>query len=345
MISVNRELPPYLSSQTIPDYLREAMSLPFLRRLLDVGMHCGLEYTSYPYFSKVEPYNRFEHSVGVALLCLRFSSDPKVALAGLFHDISTPCFAHVIDFLEGDHEKQEATESKTEAMLKEDPGVLAFLTKLGIPLESVSDYHRYPIADNDAPRLSCDRLEYTLSNFLHFGVYPLSIVEGMLDDLCLTRNEDGEEEIAFLSLESALLFGKGMLKNADMYTRDEDRFAMEALSRLLRSCLKDGTLVPSDLYGVESALIEKLLSSPRKKDWLAYRGLSLVTREPLDQEGMSLLFSSSIKTKKRFIDPLVKGKGRLSSLSKEFASDLSAFLALSFDSPLWGYSKAGPFSF
>ena len=94
-----------------------------------------------------------------------------------------------------------------------------------------------------------------------------------------------------------------------------------------------------------AALIEKLLSSPRKKDWPAYRGLSLVAREPLDQEGMSLLFSSSIKTKKRYIDPLVKGKGRLSSLSKEFASELSAFLALSFDSPLWGYSKAGRFSF
>ena len=59
MIPVNRQLPPYLSSQTIPDYLSEAMSLPLLRRLLDVGMHCGLEYTSYPYFSKVEPYNRF----------------------------------------------------------------------------------------------------------------------------------------------------------------------------------------------------------------------------------------------------------------------------------------------
>lgn len=345
MVLMPREIPLYLANEAIPASLAEAMELPLLRRLLDVGMHCGLEYTAYPYFAKVEPYNRFEHSLGVALLCLRFSKDERIALSGLFHDISTPCFAHVVDFLQGDHEKQEATESLTETMLHDDPGVMAFLKKRGIPLEDVSDYHRYGIADNDAPRLSCDRLEYTLSNFLHFGVYPLKTIQALLDDLCLTKNEDGETEIAFQTLGSALLFGKGMLVNADMYTRDEDRFAMEALSRLLSSCLRDGTIEPKDLYRTEQALIDKLLSSARKKDWLAYRGLCLVSREPCEIEGTSLLFSASIKTKKRFIDPLVKGKGRLSKLSPAFGEALSAFLSRSFDPVLHGYSHAGPYSF
>ena len=35
--------------------------------------------------------------------------------------------------------------------------------------EDVADYHRYPIADNDSPRLAADRLEYTLGNLFNYG--------------------------------------------------------------------------------------------------------------------------------------------------------------------------------
>ena len=35
-----------------------------------------------------------------------------------------------------------------------------------IKIEEVEDYHLYPIADNDTPKLSSDRLEYSLSNAL-----------------------------------------------------------------------------------------------------------------------------------------------------------------------------------
>ena len=33
-----------------------------------------------------------------------------------------------------------------------------------IKLEEINDYHKYPIADNNTPQLSADRLEYSLSN-------------------------------------------------------------------------------------------------------------------------------------------------------------------------------------
>ncbi|MBQ2494251.1 MAG: hypothetical protein II520_03340, partial [Bacilli bacterium] len=94
----------------MPSFLLEAASSPSVLRLQDVGMHCGLEYTSYPYFSKVEPYSRYAHSLGVAMIVFHFTGDPKQALAGLYHDIATPCFSHVVDFLKGDHEAQESTE-------------------------------------------------------------------------------------------------------------------------------------------------------------------------------------------------------------------------------------------
>ena len=40
------------------------------------------------------------------------------------------------------------------------------LKRDNIKLEEVDDYHIYPVADNDTPKLSADRLEYSLSNAL-----------------------------------------------------------------------------------------------------------------------------------------------------------------------------------
>ena len=59
-------------------------------------------------------------------------------MAGLFHDIATPCFSHVIDYMNNDYEKQESTEKKTEEILRNDKylcecldndGILNFLPK------------------------------------------------------------------------------------------------------------------------------------------------------------------------------------------------------------------------
>ena len=43
---------------------------------------------------------------------------------------------------------------------------MTLLKRDNIKIDEVADYHIYPIADNDTPMLSADRLEYTLSNGL-----------------------------------------------------------------------------------------------------------------------------------------------------------------------------------
>lgn len=49
----------------------------------------------------------------VALLTYKLTNDKVATLAGLFHDIATPCFSHVIDYMNGDYENQESTEEYT----------------------------------------------------------------------------------------------------------------------------------------------------------------------------------------------------------------------------------------
>lgn len=161
---------------------------PAIRRLQRVGMHCGCEYTAYPiYRDAVAPYSRHTHSLGTAAIVWHFTHDLKQAAAGLLHDIATPAFAHVVDFLNGDHLRQESTEDHTRAMIASSPELMALLTKSGLTLDDVDDYHRYPIADNDSPRLSADRLEYTLGNARLVFHCPEAELKRIFDDLLVGK--------------------------------------------------------------------------------------------------------------------------------------------------------------
>ena len=101
----------------VPEFLAEAAQTAVMQRLTDIGMNCGCEYTKFPLFANIGPYSRYDHSMGVALIVWHFTEDKAQAMAGLLHDISTPAFAHVIDFLHGDHMTQESTEQGTENVI------------------------------------------------------------------------------------------------------------------------------------------------------------------------------------------------------------------------------------
>lgn len=223
-----------LYAPTIPAFVAEAMESPQMRRLQNVGMNCGCEYTSFPLFQRIrEPYSRFDHSVGVALLVWRFTGDIRQTLAGLFHDIATPCFAHVVDFMLGDSMTQEATEGGARAAIERSDSIQALLRQYKLATDDGADYHRYPIADNDSPRLSADRLEYTLGNLVNYEFIPRDRAKWMLDALAVLRDEDGREELGFVDPEAAAAFANGAMDMGRIYVSEPDRFSMQMLAELL----------------------------------------------------------------------------------------------------------------
>ena len=232
----------------IPDFLRDfAATLP-IERLKQVGMNCGCEYTHFPRFAEIGPYSRYDHSLGVALIIWHFTGSREQALAGLFHDVTTPVFAHVVDFLNGDHLRQESTEAGVAECLAASPEVAALLEQYQIALGDISDYHRYPIADNDAPALSADRLEYTLGNLLNYGFADLKSIEAMYRDLTVGQDERGRPELVFRTPEQAAAFARGALRNSRVYVADEDRFSMQFLADLLGLALERGAVTRRDLW-------------------------------------------------------------------------------------------------
>lgn len=321
----------------IPQFLSQAAQTPGMQRLKQVGMNCGCEYTNFPRFSRCMPYSRFDHSIGVAMIVWHFTEDPAQTLAGLFHDISTPAFAHVVDFLHGDYLKQESTEDGTERMIRQSPQIQSLLSQLHLTTADVCDYHIYPIADNDSPKLSADRLEYTLGNLVQFGFGEEETVRRLYGDLFVGTNEQKEAELQFRSPEKAEAFARFALQCAKVYVSDEDRYAMQMLAELLRDAIGQGILTENDLEMTEPEVIGKLCADPdfsvRWRQYGSYRAIRTAKEEP-SGAGWRRIYA-----KKRSVDPLVYGKGRVSVLSSEYGRMLNEFLTQPQDDWLCGCSE------
>ena len=310
---------------SLPEPLERLAGTPPMLRLRDIGMNCGCEYTRFSRFRGIGRYSRYEHSIGVALIVWHFTGALHEAAAGLFHDVATPVFAHVIDFLQGDYLRQESTELETEAILRGSPEIAGLLEAYGLTVEAVRDYHRYPIADNDSPRLSADRLEYTLGNLINFGFASRDKAAAYYRALTVGQNEQGMPELAFRDRAAAAAFGMDALKCAAIYVSDADRYAMQRLSELIRLALDTGVLRKSDLYTTERQVIDRLTANEvTRAGWARYRAFSeMVTDEALAPEADRRI----VPAKRRCIDPLVAGMGRLSHIDPAFRGALKAFLS------------------
>lgn len=177
-----------LSDET-PDFLNEYINTKEMQKQAKISVSCGTYYTKL--FDKMIWYSSLDHSIAVSLIVWNFTKDKKQTLAGLFHDIATPVFKHSIDFMNGDYEKQESTEELTTRIISESKEIMKLLKRDGIKVEEVDNYHIYPIADNDTPMLSADRLEYTLSNGLGVRkkVWNLSDIKEIYNNIEIQKNE------------------------------------------------------------------------------------------------------------------------------------------------------------
>jgi len=332
---LSEQLHPVYHART-PGFLLRFAQTPELQRLRQVGMNCGCEYTHFPRFVELGPYSRYTHSVGVARIVWHFTQSREQTLAALFHDIATPTFAHTIDFLNQDHLSQESTEADTALVIRSSPEICHLLEEYSISLAAVSDYHQYPLADNDSPRLSADRLEYTLGNLLNFGFASLAQLRRWYSSLIPAPNEAGVPELCFSTVEDASAFSTLALECFRIYVCPEDRYAMQMLSELLRDALGAGIITRTDFNSTEPLLIHKLTAHPLfARRWAAYCALSRILPGTRNAEDGSRV----IPAKRRCIDPYVAGRGRLSELDAAYAQLLSAFLQEDQTAPIRGIAE------
>ncbi len=311
-----------------PDWLEDYIETPPLQRIGKISMNCGSDYTK---VFQINWYSNLDHSVGVALIIWHFTKNKKQTLAGLFHDIATPVFKHCIDFMHGDSENQESTEERTEEIIRNSKEITHLLNRDNITAEEVADYKIYPIADNDTPKLSADRFEYTFTCGLNFfRIWSLSQIKEVYNHVTILKNEDGIDELGFNDEKICEEYIHIICKLWPEWISDRDRAVMQFLADIVKSMNVRGYLSIDDLYTLsEQEVIDKILNCEDiyiKNAFIKFQNATTVygRETPVDDK-----YCISVKGKKRYIVPLVKtenGIYRIDKVSKQAREDIEEYL-------------------
>lgn len=252
-----------------PSFLLKYLEVPSLQRLKKVGYFCGMDFASKDIYDFKEYVSRYDHSLTTALMTWKFGKEKKSTIAALFHDIATPCFSHVIDYMNGDYKNQESTEEKTAEILKKDKFLAKCLEEDHIQLEEIIDFKKYSIVDLDRPKLCADRLDGIFLTSLYWTkTITIEEIETILKNIEVIENEEKELELSFKKEEIA----KNILKHnekIDCYCHSkEDNYMMDLLSKITKKALEKKLFSYEDLFQKEEFEIVKKIKKSNQKDLL-----------------------------------------------------------------------------
>ena len=272
-------------------------------------------------------YDRYEHSVGVAVLLRMFGASLTEQVAGLLHDVSHTVFSHVGDHLfdawqDGSFvEKKDAYQDKHHAWLLAQWGVDRILAPYGFLLEDI--LHKggnFLMLEQDLPDICADRLEYIL-----YGAYL---------EKKLTRNEvqhilrhiQYENGVWFFdSVEAARLLGDASLYLTEhVFGTVQDALVYRWTARSLEHAVSIGLLSFNDIHYAQDKNVWNVLSASKDA-----RIQSLVKcicnvghHYELSSDGQE--YDLHIRTKFRGVDPMVQtaqGLRRLTVLNGDYCDE------------------------
>jgi hypothetical protein len=295
-----------------PEWLNEYIDTKELLSQRYISITCGTIYSDL--FESDFFFSSLDHSVAVALIVWHFTHDKKQTLSGLFHDIATPAFKHCVDFLNGDYMAQESTEDLTTEIIKNSNEIIALLKRDNIEISEVDNYHIYPIADNDTPKLSADRLEYSLSNALFtYKLLDFESIKEIYNDIEIQTNEENEIELGFKTKRIARDFVKVTSRLSVIYREDRTRYSMQLIADILKRLSDENKISKQDLYNLKECDVIEIIESSKYKDifniWKNAKKVKVSKKEPKN------VYYINHGAKVRYIDPLFMGE-RMSKCCK-----------------------------
>lgn len=292
-----------LNVKNKPEFIEKYLKTPSLLRLKKVGYFCGMDYASKNIYNFKEYITRYDHSLTVALLTWKFTQNEKMTLAGLFHDIATPCFSHVIDYMNKDYENQESTEEYTENILKNDKYLIKCLKQDNIQIEDITNFKKYSIVDNDRPKVCADRIDGVILTGISWTKnVEYGDIDKIIDDIEIYTNEDNLDEIGFKTAEVAKLV-LDISKSIDIYCHSkEDNYMMELLAEITRSAINNKIITYDDLYLFdEEEMMQKFKECNNKIIKENIKKFETITKEEIPDIKLQ-----NVKIRK--LEPIVNGK-------------------------------------
>ena len=324
--NISKEIKDYFKilEPDFPEWLNEYIDTKELLSQQYISVTCGTIYSDL--FESDFFFSSLDHSVAVALIVWHFTHDKKQTLSGLFHDIATPVFKHCVDFLNGDYMTQESTEDLTTEIIKNSEEIMTLLKRDKINIEEVDNYHLYPIADNDTPKLSADRLEYSLSNalFIH-KLLDFESIKKIYDDIEIQSNEENEIELGFRTKKIARNFVKVTSRLSVIYREDRTRYSMQLLADILKRLSNENKISKKDLYELKESDIISIIENSKYSNifniWKNAKKVKISKEEPKD------VYYVHHGAKVRYIDPLFNGKriSKCCKIANKFIEDNLAY--------------------
>lgn len=238
-----------LDFSELPDFILKYLKVPSLLRLKNIDYFCGMKYASKDIYDFKECISRYDHSLTVSLLIYKLTKNKEATLAGLFHDISTPCFSHVIDYMNNDYERQESTEEFTGEILKHDKYLMACLKEDKIDINNIINFKKYSVVDNDRPKVCADRLDGVILTGIAWtkNIEKEDILE-IIKDIKIFKNEFGEYEIGFKTLKIAERVLQ-ISETIDYYCHTkEDNYMMDLLAKITKLAINNNYITYENLY-------------------------------------------------------------------------------------------------
>lgn len=312
--NVDKEIIEYLNilESEFPEWLNDYINTKELLSQKYISVTCGTIYSDL--FESDFFFSSLDHSIAVALIIWHFTRDKKQTLSGLFHDIATPAFKHCVDFLNGDYMTQESTEDLTTEIIKQSSEIVKLLERDNIKISEIDDYHIYPVADNDTPKLSADRLEYSLSNALFtYKIIDKESIKEIYNDIEIQRNSENEIELGFKTKKIARKFVSVTSKLSIIYREDRTRYSMQFIADILKRLSNEKKILKQDLYNLKESEVIDIIESSKYNDifniWKNATKVKTSKEEPKD------VYYVHHGAKIRYIDPLVNGE-RISKICK-----------------------------
>lgn len=292
-----------LNYKNMPSFLIKYLKSPSLLRLRNVGYFCGMDYASKDVYNFSEYISRYDHSLTVSLIVYKLTNNKKMTLASLFHDIATPCFSHVIDYMNEDYEKQESTEKYTEYILKSDSYLVECLKEDDIDIDDIIDFKKYTIVDNDRPKVCADRIDgLILTGFGWVKNVSKEDIKRIIQDICIFKNEFDEDEIGFKSYDIARKVLE-VSESIDVYCHSkEDNYMMQLLAKLTKLAIIKGLITYEELYFYDEKKLFELFKDTEDKE------LMVLLNEFENKKKMDIHDVDLPNVKVRSLNPLVNGK-------------------------------------
>jgi HD superfamily phosphohydrolase len=260
-------------------------------------------------FFYTKNYSRYEHSLGVLILLIKFGASEEEQVAGLLHDVSHTAFSHVIDWVVGNFANESFQDDNLERILKT-PEINNILKKYKYDYKRISKLESYSLLDNEIPNLCADRLDYSLRQMPQAKakklVKEIKVVKGKV----VFKNRKSAKEFAleFLRLQSTVWGGY------------ESAVRYKLLANLIKEGLETKIITMDDLWTDDKKVISKLNKRKNEKMKQILKLLKTKSLKHLEPK------NDVIYKKFRHVDPLyTNAKGvvvRLSSNDVGFKRQL-----------------------